>query len=205
VSGRPPTLRHILVSALAALVVGLGAVSLVFGFSPNFGVRALQALAVFAGALGFPRRHGRVTSFAGTIGRHALYGGFRAFGAFGPDNHLVGFSYGYTSVPGRWWRETIAGPLSVAQRASWLTDAFELAELHVHPSAQGLRLGSQLHDLIMHGLPHQTALLSVMHRNARARQLYASRGWQMLIMDMRFPTEPGTPFSLMGLVLANGR
>ena len=47
-SGRPTTLRHILVSAVAALVVGLGAVSLVFGFSPNFGVRALQALAVFA-------------------------------------------------------------------------------------------------------------------------------------------------------------
>jgi predicted Zn-dependent protease with MMP-like domain len=48
VSGRPPTVRHILVSALAALAVGLGIVSLVFGFSPNFGVRALQALAVFA-------------------------------------------------------------------------------------------------------------------------------------------------------------
>ena len=161
-----------------------------------------QALAVFAGALGFQRRHARVTSVAGTIDRHALYGGFRAFGAFNADTKLVGFSYGYTSVPGRWWRETIAGPLTIAQREYWLTDAFELAELHVHPSAQGLKLGSQLHDLLLHGLPHQTALLSVMHRSQRARHLYHSRGWQTLVDELRFPTEPRTPFSLLGLVMS---
>jgi ribosomal protein S18 acetylase RimI-like enzyme len=161
-----------------------------------------QALAVFAGALGFQRRHARVTSFAGTISRHALYGGFRAFGAFNTDRKLVGFSYGYTSVPGRWWRETIARPLTVEQRDYWLADAFELAELHVHPAAQGFKLGSRLHDLVMHGLPHQTALLSVMHRSERARHLYASRGWQTLVDELRFPTEPRTPFSLLGLVVS---
>jgi predicted Zn-dependent protease with MMP-like domain len=48
VSGPPPTTRHILFSALAALVIGLGAVSLIFGFSTNFAVRALQGVAVFA-------------------------------------------------------------------------------------------------------------------------------------------------------------
>jgi ribosomal protein S18 acetylase RimI-like enzyme len=161
-----------------------------------------QTLAVFAGALGFPKRHGRVTNFAGTIGRHALYGGFRAFGAFSADGRLVGFSYGYSSLPGRWWRETIAHPLTGDQRAYWLADAFELAELHVHPSAQGLKLGSQLHDLLMDGVPHKTALLSVMHRSERARNLYESRGWQKLVDDLRFPTEPGTPFSVLGLTLA---
>jgi ribosomal protein S18 acetylase RimI-like enzyme len=179
----------------------------------TFSVRALaaeelagplldQSLAVFAGALGFQRRHARVASLAGTIGRHAVYGGFRAFGAFATDRRLVGFSYGYTSVPGRWWRETIARPLTLEQRDFWLTDAFELAELHVHPSAQGFKLGSQLHDLLMHGLPHQTALLSVMHRSERARQLYQSRGWQTLVGELRFPTEPRTPFSLLGLVVS---
>ena len=164
-----------------------------------------QTLAVFAGALGFSKRHARVTSFAGTISRHALYGGFRAFGAFNTDGKLVGFSYGYTSLPGRWWRETIARPLTRAQRDYWLTDAFELAELHVHPSAQGVKLGSQLHDLLIHGLPHQTALLSVMHRSERARHLYQRRGWQTLVDEMRFPTEPRTPFSVLGLILPNGR
>lgn len=166
-----------------------------------------QALGVFADALGFPSRHGRVIGFAGTLGRHALYGGFRAFGAFTTDGRLVGFTYGYTSVAGRWWRETIGRLLSPEQRDYWLADAFELAELHVHPSAHGLKLGSQLHDSLTRGLPHKTALLSVMHRSERARQLYDSRGWQRLVDDLRFPTEPATPFSLLGLIvtLSNGR
>jgi predicted Zn-dependent protease with MMP-like domain len=47
-SGDPPTPRRILLSALAALTVGLGAVSLVAGFSDWFPLRLLQALAVFA-------------------------------------------------------------------------------------------------------------------------------------------------------------
>jgi predicted Zn-dependent protease with MMP-like domain len=47
-----PTLRRILVAAFAALVLGLGAVSLIFGFSSSFPVRALQGVAVFgAGAV----------------------------------------------------------------------------------------------------------------------------------------------------------
>jgi predicted Zn-dependent protease with MMP-like domain len=50
--GSPPTLRRILLSALAALTVGLGAVSLVAGFSDSFAVRLLQGIAVFgAGAV----------------------------------------------------------------------------------------------------------------------------------------------------------
>jgi predicted Zn-dependent protease with MMP-like domain len=46
--GGPPTTRRILLSALAALTVGLGAISLVAGFSDSFPLRLLQALAVFA-------------------------------------------------------------------------------------------------------------------------------------------------------------
>jgi predicted Zn-dependent protease with MMP-like domain len=47
-----PTARRILLSALAALTLGLGAVSLVAGFSDSFPLRILQGLAVFgAGAV----------------------------------------------------------------------------------------------------------------------------------------------------------
>jgi predicted Zn-dependent protease with MMP-like domain len=50
--GQQPTLRRILISALAALTVGLGAASLIAGFSDSFPVRLLQGLAVFgAGAV----------------------------------------------------------------------------------------------------------------------------------------------------------
>ena len=174
--------------------------------SPNeLGGRLLdQAVWVFGGALGFPACHGRLQSFADTLHRHAGYRGFLAFGALNLRGRLVGFSYGYTSQPGLWWREQVAAPLSPEQRLEWFSDAFELAELHVHPSAQGNRLGSQLHDRLVESQPHRTALLSVMHRSERARQLYTSRGWQTLIYDLRFSTEPRTPFSLLGLRIESG-
>src|SRR5690348_7275924 len=47
-AGSPPTPRRILVSALAALILGLGAVSLIAGFSDSFPLRLLQGLVVFA-------------------------------------------------------------------------------------------------------------------------------------------------------------
>jgi predicted Zn-dependent protease with MMP-like domain len=51
-AGQPPTPRRILLSALAALTVGLGAVSLIAGFSDSFPLRLLQGVAVFgAGAV----------------------------------------------------------------------------------------------------------------------------------------------------------
>jgi predicted Zn-dependent protease with MMP-like domain len=45
---QPPTFRRVLLSALAALSIGLGAISLIAGFSESFPVRLLQGIAVFA-------------------------------------------------------------------------------------------------------------------------------------------------------------
>src|SRR6058998_3348218 len=51
-TAKEPTLRRILLSALSALTVGLGAASLLAGFSDSFPVRLLQGIAVFgAGAV----------------------------------------------------------------------------------------------------------------------------------------------------------
>ena len=169
------------------------------------GPRLDEVLSVFGAALGYPRQHGRVTGLGPTLRRHSGLSGFRAFGAFEAHDRLVGFSYGYTSQPGLWWREQIVPALDVQQRAHWLSNAFELAELHVHPAAQGNRLGSQLHDRLLDDLAHATALLSVMHRSHRARALYSSRGWQTLIHDLRFSSDPATPFSVLGLELPPSR
>jgi predicted Zn-dependent protease with MMP-like domain len=49
--GSPPTLRRILFAAVAALTIGLGAVSVISGFSDSPPVRLLQGIAIFgAGA-----------------------------------------------------------------------------------------------------------------------------------------------------------
>jgi predicted Zn-dependent protease with MMP-like domain len=47
-AGSPSSPRRIFLSALGALAIGLGAVSLIWGFSPSYPIRILQALAVFA-------------------------------------------------------------------------------------------------------------------------------------------------------------
>jgi predicted Zn-dependent protease with MMP-like domain len=47
-NSQPPTARRILLSALAAMTIGMGAVSLIAGYSSSFAVRLLQGLAVFA-------------------------------------------------------------------------------------------------------------------------------------------------------------
>jgi ribosomal protein S18 acetylase RimI-like enzyme len=162
----------------------------------------LEALLhVFAGAMGYAPRATQVLAQGSVTRRHAQRGGFRAFGAFDDQSALVGFSYGYHSEPGVWWREQVSAALTSEQRVEWLADAFEVCELHVHPSAQGQHLGSRLHDALLADLPERTALLSAMHRSERARQLYFSRGWQVLVEDMRFSSEPLTPFSILGLLL----
>jgi predicted Zn-dependent protease with MMP-like domain len=47
-SSSPPSLRRVLLSAAAAMAIGLGGVSLVVGFSDSFPVKLLQGVAVFA-------------------------------------------------------------------------------------------------------------------------------------------------------------
>lgn len=47
-SSSPPSLRRVLLSAAAAMAIGLGGVSLVVGFSDSFPVKLLQGAAVFA-------------------------------------------------------------------------------------------------------------------------------------------------------------
>jgi predicted Zn-dependent protease with MMP-like domain len=47
-TGQPPTMRRILLSAVAAMTVGLGVVSVLAGFSDSFALRLAQGVAVFA-------------------------------------------------------------------------------------------------------------------------------------------------------------
>lgn len=148
--------------------------------------------------MGFSVRASQVIAQGSTTLRHAARSGFRAFGAFSADDRLVGFSYGYHSQPGLWWREQVCAALSPAGRVTWFADSFELCELHVHPSHQGQHLGSALHDAIMADLPERTAVLSVMHRSQRARSLYFSRHWQVIVPELRFSSDPLTPFTILG-------
>lgn len=116
----------------------------------------------------------------------------------------AGFAYGYTSVPGGWWRQTVSTELPEGDAHRWFDDCFEFAELAVDPRHQRKGLGAALHDELLADLPHQTAMLSTQQDNARARTLYSHRGWIVLIDGFRFPHKK-YPYVILGLDLARRR
>lgn len=160
---------------------------------------ANQAGAIFAAALGYGPLEPRVLAFPAIVRQHTERPDFRAFGAFEGDR-LVGFTEGYTGAPGQWWHDVVAARLSPADRARWLSGAFELVELHVHPDHQRQGLGGRLHDVVLEGLVNSTAVLSTRRGETPAMELYRRRGWNTLIDEMLFPSNP-TPFRILGLDL----
>jgi len=113
---------------------------------------------------------------------------------------IVGFAYGYTGEPGQWWHDWVTFELGPSESAEWAEDAYEFVELAVRPAAQGRGTGARLHDELLEGLDHRTALLSTLDEDTPARRLYRGRGWVALREGLG--TGIGRPAALiMGLRL----
>jgi hypothetical protein len=117
-----------------------------------------------------------------------------------PAHNLLGFAYGYTARPGQWWYEQVAAALPPQAVDRWLSGAFELAELAVTPRAQRQGLGGRLHDTLLAGLSHRTAVLSTIALETVASGLYRKRGWIPLIDKLHF-SGVDRPYCIMGLDL----
>jgi ribosomal protein S18 acetylase RimI-like enzyme len=141
---------------------------------------------VYAEAMG---RRDQLDSRIAAFARHTPYPGFLAFVALDDrrGTRLLGFSYGYATAPGQWWHDVVRTALTGEQRDQWLPDAFEVAELHVRPEAQGHGLGRTLLTRLLDGVAHRSALLSTMDRETVARVLYRSMGFVDLCTRFRFP------------------
>ena len=124
-----------------------------------------------------------------------------------PGMELAGFTYGFHGAHGQWWHDMVAGALAVITTPSgttaataWLTDSFEVAELHVLPAYQGAGIGRSLLLRLLSGRPEQTALLSTQDSESRARRLYRGVGFTDLLTGFRFSGgEP--PYAIMGATL----
>lgn len=159
----------------------------------------VPAFAIYTQAMGYPP--------AFTAPRLALardqirLPGATAVGAF-ERRRLIGFGYGYRSVPGQWWHDEVAVGLSAhPDHDAWLGDAFELCELHVSPIRQGAGLGRLMLHSLLHRAPTATVLLSTPNPGpgpTPAIALYESAGFQHLITDHRFAGDPRA-FTIMGL------
>jgi ribosomal protein S18 acetylase RimI-like enzyme len=141
-----------------------------------------------------------VFAFDGSMRRHTAQAGFKLCAARDEKGVIVGFAYGYTSLPGQWWYDLVSSSIPERDRKRWLGDCFELAELALLPAYQGQGIGGRLHDLLFEGLPHRTAALSTAQEETAGQRLYRNRGWQILVDGFRFPYRPH-PYRILGLDL----
>jgi ribosomal protein S18 acetylase RimI-like enzyme len=161
-----------------------------------------EILALFAAAFAIPREEAIL--FINNIAVHTRRASFRFLAARdAATGQLLGFVYGYTSAPGQWYHDTVRTALGPEMAARWLDNAFEFTEFAVLPEAQGRGIGGQLHDTILAGLPHRTAILSTYQGETAAVHLYRRRGWQTLVSDYVFPGGERA-YLLMGLELGGG-
>src|SRR4051794_23347292 len=129
-----------------------------------------------------------------TLARHPAREGFRLVESRDDDGQLVGFGYGYTSAPGQWWHDRVAGALGEPV-SSWLPGAFEVVTLAVRADRQGQGLGGRLLDELVESV--ERGVLSVWEDAPLAVSLYVGRGWQVL---GRTPLlEGGRPMLILGI------
>ncbi|WP_245536863.1 MULTISPECIES: GNAT family N-acetyltransferase [Thermomonospora] len=163
-------------------------------------------LQVYAAAMNPPRDQlpGRYS----IMERHATYPRFRALVAetrrpFLRGATILGFAYGFHGAPGQWWHDVVRQGLTEAGgpqfAAEWLSDAFEVAELHVDPAHQGRGVGRTLLTRLCAGRSERTVVLSTLARDpeTRARRLYRSVGMIDLLPDFEFPGG-GPRYAVMG-------
>ena len=103
------------------------------------------------------------------------------------EGDVVGFCYGYHGRPGDWWHDVVARAVGRREAREWLSDSFELAELHVLPAHHGRGLGRRLLASVLARAEGTTVVLSTHDRESPARQLYRSVGFVDLLTNFVFP------------------
>ncbi len=135
--------------------------------------------------LPYRRTSAQISGFRDALRQHVMRPGFTAFCADAGDR-TVAFAYGYTTSPNYQWDRNIREALGPRAR-SWLVDCFALAELAVHPDAQGYGIGRAVHDALLAAQPHPRAVLSTLDAPTPGRLMYSLAGWQVLADNVRFP------------------
>jgi len=136
--------------------------------------------------------------FGQSLAKFAQYTGFRCVVARDRTTAgIVGLALGWTSAPGRWWRDILEKDLDRQTAQEWLSDCFEFAELAVIPDFQGRGIGGRLHDCLLADLPHRTSILTTLQEESAALRLYRRRGW-VVLRSGYFYSDSTRPSVLMG-------
>jgi ribosomal protein S18 acetylase RimI-like enzyme len=136
----------------------------------------------------------------GYMATHVQRTGFCAVATIEETGRLAGFGYGYLSSAGQWWHDQVSSGLSRELRTLWMTDSFEVVELHVAPYAQGHGVGaSQLTSLSRMTVGTRTLLSTpeADEEKSRAWRLYRRFGFVDLLRHYYFPGDE-RPFAILG-------
>jgi len=161
----------------------------------QFARRVDEAMHIYVQAMNYPPHAGGQRAV--TARRHTAHAGFACRAALLDDGTLVGFGYGYTTLPGQWWHDLVRKALDADQADQWLGNAFELSELHVLPEFQGAGTGRVLLGELAAALPHDAMLLSTPDIDTRAFRLYRHVGFIDLRRHYLFPGDV-RPFAVLG-------
>ncbi|MBH0121783.1 GNAT family N-acetyltransferase [Rhodococcus sp. HM1] len=171
----------------------------------EFRARLPQMLPIYVAAMKYPR--GTEYHRAPMWSEHAGRPGWRAVAAALPHDPstLVAIAYGYRGAPQQWWNQQVRTGMrhagySVEQIDATLGDYFELTELHVHPDAQGHRIGEALLLRLLDDRPERAVLLStpeVPDEDNRAWRLYRRLGFRDVVRGFVF-TGDARPFAVLG-------
>ncbi|GAB3491355.1 GNAT family N-acetyltransferase [Nocardiopsis coralliicola] len=136
--------------------------------------------------------------------QHAAFPRFRALVAAAPDGAAAGFAYGFRGAGGQWWHDVVTAEVRRRRpRAArrWFDDAFEIAEVHVHPDYQGRGTGRRMLEQLAAGRTERTAVLSTPVGPSPARGLYETAGFVDVLAEFAFPGSPDRPFAVMAAPL----
>jgi ribosomal protein S18 acetylase RimI-like enzyme len=168
----------------------------------EFRARLPEALDIYVRAMRYPA--GTAEQRAPMWLTHALREGWRCMAALDADNVLLGVAYGYRGRAGQWWHEQVRHGLSrrsgPAEADRWLSDYFELTEIHVRPENQGHQIGEDLLRGLLDGVPSANVLLSTPEGTSRAWKLYRRTGFVDVLRDYHFAGDP-RPFAILGRAL----
>jgi ribosomal protein S18 acetylase RimI-like enzyme len=154
-----------------------------------------DVLGVYGAAMEYPRA--LVDGRRGFLAEHTSRPEFRAVATLDQHGTVLGFGYGYRSAPGQWWHEQVRGGLDRQAYVSWMSDCFELVELHVLPASQGAGIGERQLRLLLDGVRRRTVLLSTPEGESRAWRLYRRTGFVDVLRDHAFPGD-ARPFAVLG-------
>ncbi|GAA2799887.1 GNAT family N-acetyltransferase [Saccharopolyspora taberi] len=167
----------------------------------QFRERLNEAVRIYVNAMGYPPSTAQQR--APMWSAHMLRAGWRCVGALTADDELLGVGYGYLGHPGQWWHEQVRRGIlarSPGSAEEWLTDYFELTELHVRPDSQGSGLGEEILRRLLDGAAGSKVLLSTPEGPTRAWRLYRRIGFQDVLRHYQFTGDP-RPFAVLGRAL----